>query len=308
MHVLITGAAGFIGHRLAYAAARDGHRLTCVDALRGDPASLGVRRARLAALRRLGAVHGADLATDPLPLLVEGIDAVAHLAGATGVRSSFGEGFPVAVRDNVTATGRLAEACTATGARLVFASSSSVYGGIADGAAREDAPLRPASPYGATKVGAEAAIHAHEARGLMATILRYFTVYGPGQRPDMAAARFLAAARAGLPLPVFGDGRQVRAYTFVDDAVAATLAALTAPDSGFTGNVAGPELVTTGELARAIGRALGLSVEIDHGRPAPGDVARTAADTTVVRERLGWEPRTRLVDGLAAQVAHEEAA
>lgn len=302
--MLLTGAAGFIGHRLAHAAARAGHRVTCLDALRGDPATVGLRRARLESLAALGPVHTTDLATDPLLPLLTGVDAVAHLAGATGVRTSFGDGFPVAVRDNVTATGRLAEACTATGARLVFASSSSVYGGIGDGAAREDAPLRPASPYGATKVGAEAAIRAHEARGLEATILRYFTVYGPGQRPDMAAARFFAAARAGRPLPVFGDGRQVRAYTFVDDVVAATLAALTAPGSGFTGNVAGPELVTTDELARAVGRALGRPVEIDHGRDAPGDVARTAADTTVVRERLGWQPRIRLAEGLAAQAAH----
>lgn len=301
MRILVTGAAGFIGHRLAYAAAEAGHAVTCVDALRGDPATRDLRAARLEQLRALGPVHTHDLATDDLRTMIDTADAVAHLAGATGVRTSFGAGFPDAVRDNVTATGRVAEACRDAGARLVLASSSSVYGSVADTAA-EDAPLRPQSPYGATKVGAEAVVEAHRARGLEATTLRYFTVYGPGQRPDMAAARFIAAARAGRPLPVFGDGSQVRAYTFVDDVVAVTLAALTSPVTGFTGNVAGPELVSTDDLARAVGVALGRGVQIDHGPPAAGDVTRTAADTRVVAERLGLTPATRLADGLAAQV------
>ncbi|GAB3623662.1 NAD-dependent epimerase/dehydratase family protein [Mariniluteicoccus endophyticus] len=301
MRILVTGAAGFIGHRLAYAAAEAGHAVTCVDALRGDPATRDLRAARLERLREVGPVHITDLAIDDLDTMIKKVDAVAHLAGATGVRTSFGTGFPDAVRDNVTATGRMAEACRVAGARLVLASSSSVYGSVAH-TSSEDAPLRPQSPYGATKVGAEAVVHAHEAQGLEASILRYFTVYGPGQRPDMAAARFIAEARAGRPLPVFGDGSQVRAYTFVDDVVAVTLAALTSPATGFTGNVAGPELVSTDELARAVGVALGRDIDIDHGPPAAGDVARTAADTRVVADLLGLTPTTRLVDGLAAQV------
>lgn len=298
MRILVTGAAGFIGHRLTAALRRAGHRVTALDALRGDPATVDVRRRRL---DRLGG-HVVDLATDPLDGWLDGIEAVAHLAAATGVRSSFGAGWETAVRDNVTATGRLAEAAAGR-ARLVLASSSSVYGTVPAGQVREDAPLVPHSPYGASKVAAEAAVQAYRhSRGLEAVILRYFTVYGPGQRPDMAIARFLAAAGAGTPLEVFGDGSQTRAYTYVDDVVAATMTALTAPGiDGAVCNIAGTEAATVAEVAALVARTLGHPVEITAGAPAAGDVARTAADLARAAAVLGWAPRVALAEGIAAQ-------
>ncbi|WP_051215477.1 NAD-dependent epimerase/dehydratase family protein [Granulicoccus phenolivorans] len=300
MRILVTGAAGFIGHRLTAALRRAGHRVTALDALRGDPGTLEVRRRRLG---RLGG-HVVDLARDPLDPWLNGIDAVAHLAGATGVRSSFGTGWATAVRDNVTATGRLAEAAAGR-ARLVLASSSSVYGTVASGLVGEDAPQQPHSPYGASKVAAEAAVQAYRhSRGLEAVILRYFTVYGPGQRPDMAIARFLAAAGAGRPLEVYGDGSQTRAYTYVDDVVAATTAALTRPGiDGGVCNVAGTEAVTVAEVAALIAETLRYPLEIVARAPAEGDVARTAADLSRAAQVLGWTPRVGLAEGIAAQAA-----
>lgn len=304
MRLLITGAAGFIGSRLATAAARAGHQVRCVDALRGDPFTRTQRGGRLDDLRRLGEVTTTDLAVDDLAPLLDGVDAVAHLAGATGVRTSFGEGLADTVRDNVTATGRIAQAC-ADGPRLVVSSSSSVYGPVRDGRADESSPLAPMSPYGASKLAAEEMVRAiARTSGLHAVILRYFTVYGPGQRPDMAAARFFAALESGQPVPVLGDGSQVRSYTYVDDVVDATLRALTLPDvpPGVV-NIGGAELVSTTELAQAVARAAGLPCDVEHQPPARGDVARTAADTTRAADVLGWHPTTMLAEGLAYQAA-----
>jgi UDP-glucuronate 4-epimerase len=246
----------------------------------------------------------ADLAERPLLEVVDGVDGIFHMAAQPGVRGSWGETFAVYARDNLIATQRLFEAAIAVGRRVAWASSSSVYGNAESYPTREDVRPSPISPYGVTKLSCESLAAAYGAtRGLDAVALRYFTVYGPRQRPDMAFSRIVRALAEGGTFHVFGTGEQTRDVTYVGDAVSATLAAMDRAPAGATYNVGGGSETTLMDVIRLSERLSGRRLELRYEESAIGDVRRTAADTSAARADLGWEPRVSLEDGLRAQLA-----
>jgi nucleoside-diphosphate-sugar epimerase len=294
MRYVVTGAAGFIGSQLLRALLDRGHDATGWDAYTDyyDPA-LKEENARGLPVERL------DIAEDALEL--DGVDGIFHLAGQPGVRS-FGDVFPVYVRRNVLATQRLFEAAVRAGARTVFASSSSIYGDAAAYPTREETVPRPISPYGITKLACEhlAYAYGHEF-GLDAVVLRYFTIFGPRQRPDMALSRMTACLLEGRPFELFGDGTQSRSFTYVEDAVDATMRSMESAPAGAVYNVGGGEEVSVLQVIEALAEISGRRLELVRSPRREGDATRTAADTSRIREETGWEPRTRFRDGLEAQ-------
>jgi len=294
MRYLVTGAAGFIGSQLLRTLLARGHDATGWDAYTDyyDPA-LKVENARELPVRRL------DVAEDDLDLA--GLDGVFHLAGQPGVLS-FGDVFPVYVRQNILASRRLFEEAAAARTRVVFASSSSIYGDAAAYPTPEETIPRPLSPYGITKLACEHLARAYGIEfGLDVATVRYFTIYGPRQRPDMAFTRMVTHLAEGRPFDLYGDGSQSRSFTYVDDAVEATIAAMERATGGATYNVGGGAEVTMLEAIEALGRVSGRRLEIVRHPRREGDAARTAADTTRIRADLGWEPLTSFDEGLAAQ-------
>jgi UDP-glucuronate 4-epimerase len=305
--IVVTGAAGFIGSHISDALVSSGWHVRGIDAFTHtyDPAQ---KRDNLSGLTdpRFELVE-ADLVTADVDALLDGADAVVHLAAEPGVGASWGPGFTRYVERNVLATQQVLEAAARAGVgRLVYASSSSVYGNGLASPLVETATLRPASPYGASKLMGEVLLAAYvDQRALPGVSLRYFSVYGPRQRPDMAAHRFIDALLDGRPVQLFGDGSQERDFTYVEDVTAATLAALTADiEPGSVFNIAAGVPVP-------IGRLVGLLAELVDGDPAVverrperlGDVDRTEGDTSAAARLLGWRPRTDLATGLARQVA-----
>ncbi len=311
MNCLVTGCAGFIGSHLSERLVADGHAVLGLDAF-SDYYPPPLKEGNLAGL--LGRpgfrlVRGSLLELD-LARVLDGVDVVFHLAAQAGVRPSWGRAFQVYTDSNVLATQRLLEAARGrTLRRLVYASSSAVYG-RSELPMREESPTRPLSPYGVSKLAAEhlCGLYA-EAYGLPTISLRYFTVFGPRQRPDMAFHRFIRALRAGRPIPVFGDGRQTRDFTFVADIVDATCRAADAPaPPGEVVNVAGGSRV---ELRAAIGeleRLTGRTAVIEAATGAPGEMPHTYADIRRAAERLGWSPKTALAEGLREEIAWIERA
>lgn len=302
--VLVTGVAGFIGSHVADRLLADGREVVGIDAFTGNYSRERKRRNLVGAVAHDGfrLVEGDVLDVD-LDEILRGVDGVIHLAGEPGVRRSWGEGFGKYLERNVLATQRLLEAAGRdTTPKFVYISSSSVYGGASDGPVGEEHERRPASPYGMSKLAAEelVALYARE-RDVPATVLRYFTVYGPRQRPEMAVARFLTAAERGRPVEVFGDGDQARDMTYVGDAVEATVAALNAPGGVY--NVGGGSRTTVNGLIETVGRVTGSLVEATYGPVAPGDVYSTWADSTRAARDLGYKPRVSLEEGIVAQAA-----
>jgi UDP-glucuronate 4-epimerase len=292
MRYVVTGAAGFIGSHLTEALLADGHDVVAIDCFTDyyDPA-LKEQNAGAFDVSRL------DLAEDELAL--DGFDGVFHLAGQPGVRS-FGSAFDDYVRRNVLASQRVFESAARAGVRTVFASSSSVYGDAEAYPTREDAPPAPISPYGITKLACEHLVHAYaKSFGLDAIVLRYFTVYGPRQRPDMALARVVDALARGASFELYGDGLQSRSFTFVGDVVAATIAAMNAP--GRIYNVGGGQEATMRDAIATLERISGRRLELVEKPAAAGDVRRTAADTRQIEGDLGWRATTSLENGLRAQ-------
>jgi len=306
MQAVVTGAAGFIGSHLAERLVRDGHDVVAVDCLRPNYA-VSEKEANAAALQAAGVdLHRVDLSGDDLDDLVAGADVVAHLAGQPGVRASWGEGIEAYVRDNIVATERLLDAARRHGTpRFVYASSSSVYGEADRYPCREDDLPRPHSPYGVTKLAAEHLCGAYARNHGLATVaLRYFSVYGPRQRPDMAVRRAIDAARRDDAFPLLGDGSQVRDLTYVGDVVEATVRVVGAALPGGTVlNVAGGSEVTMTELLARVGELVGRPVRIERRPAEAGDVSRTGGDTRRLRAATGWAPATDLDEGLAAEVA-----
>lgn len=305
MRILVTGIAGFIGSHLGERLLGEGHEVIGVDSLT-DYYDVEIKRANLAAIEapelriELGDVNELELGS-----LLEGVEVVYHLAGQPGVRASWGDFFEVYVARNVLATQRLLEASRAAGVgRLVYASSSSIYGDAARFPISEQDLPAPISPYGVTKLAGEhlATLYSR-AYGLPSVALRYFTVYGPRQRPDMAFHRFINSALDGTPVPVFGDGEQVRDFTYVEDIVAATIAASSAGRPGAFYNVAGGTEASVGEVLELVGELTGSPVNVDRRDPVPGDARRTGADTTLAQADLGYSPAVDLREGLARQVA-----
>jgi nucleoside-diphosphate-sugar epimerase len=305
--VLVTGAAGFVGSHLCEHLVRQGHLVRGVDALTPfyDPAR---KRANLAALLGQPAFElvTADLLEADLGQLLDGVDAVAHLAGEPGVPTSWGPSFQQHVTHNIVATQRLLEAVVEHGVvRFVHASSAAVYGAAVDSLRAHGEP-RPASPYAVSELAAETLVGAYaHTHGLPAVSLRYFTVYGPRQRPDMAVHRFIEALLRQQPLQLYGDGRQVRDFVYVDDVVDATDRALfTELPPGSVLDVAGGRPVAVGTLiAHLNGLTGGGPVLLEQLDERPGDVPRSAGQIRDARQQLGWSPRTDLHAGLLEQIA-----
>lgn len=292
MRFAVTGAAGFIGSHLADALAASGHEVVGIDCFSDyyDPLLKEENARELDVLR-------IDLAEDALDF--SGLDGVFHLAGQPGVRS-FGDVFPAYLRNNVLASQRVFEAAVRAGVRVVFSSSSSVYGAAERYPTAEDAELRPISPYAITKVAAEHLADAYRRSfGLDVVVLRYFNAFGPRQRPDMAFSRMCAALAEGRPFTLHGDGTQTRECTYVSDVVAATTLAMDIGEG--TMNVGGGVEASIAEAIAILEHVSGRKLDIRHEPPVAGDQRRSRADTTWIREQLGWEPLVSLADGLSAQ-------
>jgi UDP-glucuronate 4-epimerase len=287
---VVTGAAGFIGSHLSERLRADGHDVVGLDCFTDyyDPA-LKEENARGLDVRRI------DLAEDALDFA--GFDGVFHLAGQPGARS-FGPAFADYVRRNLLATQRVFEAAVAAGVRVVWASSSSVYGDAERYPTPEDATPQPNNPYGVTKLGCEHLMDAY-ARifGLDAVGLRYFTVYGPRQRPDMAFARMVDALARDEEFEVYGDGSQSRSFTYVADVVDATVRVLEAPRGVY--NVGGGDEATVSDALGELERIAGRPLRVRYGPPQTGDMKRTRADTTRIEQAVGWRAQTPLREGLA---------
>jgi UDP-glucuronate 4-epimerase len=304
---VVTGAAGFIGSHLVDRLLADGHSVVGVDCFT-DYYPRPVKERNLAGARAHPAFRlvTADLRTADLAPLLEGADAVFHLAAMGGLRRSW-TGFDEYLTCNVLATQRLLEALRAAGrAHLIHASTSSVYG--VDSSGDEARPTRPVSPYGITKLAAENLVRAYgEYFALPYTILRYFSIYGPRQRPDMGYYLFIDHVLRGAAITIDGDGQQTRGNTYVDDCVAATVAALAHGPAQDTFNVGGGEQVSALAAMALIERLTGRHAELRFGPPRPGEQRQALADTGRIRARFGWAPRVAIADGLAAQVAWQRA-
>ncbi len=311
MHVVVTGAAGFIGSHTCEALVARGHRVTGVDAFDGYlyPAELKRQTAReLAKLPddRFSLVEANICDVDAIGRVLDGsVDVVCHLAALAGVRPSIAAPLRY-LRTNIEGTGVIVERMRAAGlARLVFASSSSVYGARpgTSAAFREDDPcLAPASPYAATKRMNELQLSTYrDLFGLGVFALRFFTVYGPRQRPDMAIAKFTDAIARDLPITLFGDGSSRRDYTFIDDIVRGTVAAVeqVEPARYEIYNLGGTTTVSLAELVETIERVVGKRAIIDRQPDQPGDVPITYANVDRARVALGYVPTTRLEAGIA---------
>jgi UDP-glucuronate 4-epimerase len=301
---LVTGAAGFIGSHLSTRLLGEGFEVRGVDSFTAhyERPLKELNVSPLAGERRFELVEE-DLALADVPLLIEGADIVFHLAARPGVRDSWSE-FDDYVHANVRATRALLDGCAAAGVKVVFASSSSVYGDLAELPADERTALAPVSPYGATKAMTEHLAGAYAASlGLRAVGLRYFTVYGPRQRPDMGISRFIEAASAGEPIRVYGDGLQLRDMTYVGDVVAATLAAAKHGKPGRVYNVASSLPRALLDILRELEEVIGDELQIEHEERKAGDVRDTWGDIARARRELGYEPQTPLRVGLEAQVA-----
>ena len=292
MRYLVTGSAGFIGSHLTEALTAQGHEVVGLDSFTDYyDVALKEENARGQEILRL------DLARDPIDLA--GFDGVFHLAGQPGVRS-FGDVFETYLDRNLLASQRLFEEASRAGVRVVFASTSTVYGEAERYPTPEDVVPRPVSPYGITKLGCEHLARAMQRSfGLEIVVLRYFSVYGPRQRPDMAFTRIAMCLAEGRPFELFGDGGQSRSFTYVGDVVDATIAAMNRGDGTY--NVGGGEEVTMAETIALLEELAERPLEVHRVGTVPGDQRRSRADTTLIRNELGWEPTTSLRNGLAAQ-------
>jgi nucleoside-diphosphate-sugar epimerase len=286
LRVVVTGAAGFIGSHLSERLLAAGHEVVGIDCFT-DYYEKTRKEQNLETSRSNDRFHFT----------------AAHLAGQPGVRPSWGNQFDRYVRDNIIATQRLLEALKDIPIKsFVFAGSSSVYGDAERFPTKETALPRPVSPYGVTKLAAEhlTLLYARNF-GIPAVSVRYFTVYGPRQRPDMAFSRFMQAMAAGEDIEVFGDGEQTREFTYVSDAVDGTIKASTADVVGEIFNLGGGSRVTVNKVLATLEEISGLSVRRQNLPAAPGDPRHTGASINLARERLGWEPSVTLREGLAKQ-------
>jgi len=301
MKCLVTGAAGFIGSHLCERLLRDGHEVAGLDAfIPYYPRA--IKEANLAAARTHPrfAFHPYDLRNDPLDDVLKDVDVVFHLAAMAGLTRSWID-FDLYVGCNLTATQRLVEAVHRNGGvkRFLYASTSSVYGKFSSG--DEALPTKPISPYGVTKLASENLCRAYEDHGLPLVVLRYFSVYGPRQRPEMGYYRFIHALLHDEPIVVYGDGQQVRGNTYIEDCIEATVAAVQAP-IGETYNLGGGETASVWDILARLEKLTGRRAATRQEPARPGDQRYTFADTTKLSRHLGWQPRTDLDTGLARQI------
>jgi UDP-glucose 4-epimerase len=304
MKAFVTGAAGFIGSHLVERLLDDGATVVGLDSFTDFYPRAEKEQHIASFVRRSGfTLVDAPLEGAVLPRLLDGVTHVFHLAAQAGVRKSWGGHFRVYTENNIVATQVLLEGCVGRPIeRFVFASSSSVYGDEASLPMREDARPQPVSPYGVTKLAAEQLCHLYHVSHSVPTVaLRYFTVYGPRQRPDMGFRRFLEAAMRDEAVPLFGDGRQTRDFTYVADAVSATVAAATKGRPGGVYNVGGGSRVEVQDVLELIRRITGRPLRVDRLAVQRGDMRDTYADTTRARADLAFAPTVTLEQGLKAQ-------
>jgi UDP-glucose 4-epimerase len=304
MNALVTGVAGFIGSTLADRLCADGSDVVGLDCFT-DYYPRALKERNLAGLRGQSRFRFVEssLGEADLGSLLADRTHVFHLAAQAGVRKSWGRDFSVYTVNNIEATQVLLEACTRHPIeRLVYASSSSVYGDGVSLPMREDALPQPVSPYGVSKLAAEQLCYLYHVNfGVPTVSLRYFTVYGPRQRPDMGFNRFIRATLSGAPIAVYGDGEQTRDFTFVADAVSATVAAATRGGAGRVYNIGGGSRVTVNEVLEMIGRVAGRRPVLRSEAAQKGDMRHTYADTSRAQQDLGFSPTVSLEEGLAAE-------
>jgi nucleoside-diphosphate-sugar epimerase len=307
LRILVTGSAGFLGSHAVEALAARGHTVYGLDAFT-DTYDVTVKRDNHELVAdMLAGFAELDITTDPLDGVVGQAEVVVHLAATPGVRASWGSSFVAYVDANVLGTQRLLDAACRTGARrFVHASSSSVYGDTGSTIVDESAPHRPVSPYGVTKVAAEALGQAYAASwNLEVVALRFFTVYGPRQRPDMAIARAIAATHGGRPFTRFGDGSQRRSFTFVADAVRGIVGACQADvhAAATALNISGPATHAVNEMLAAVEASTGKRVPVVDMPVPPGDPSCVHGSIRAAAANLGWRPEVALEDGIDQQVA-----
>jgi len=305
MKALVTGAAGFIGSTLSERLIADGATVVGLDCFT-DYYPRTMKERNLSALQKnpkftfvASTIQAADLKT-----ILSDCTHVFHLAAQAGVRKSWGRDFAVYTVNNIEATQVLLEAVAGARhiERVVYASSSSVYGDLVAMPMREDALPQPVSPYGVTKLAAEQLCYLYYTNYQVPTAsLRYFTVYGPRQRPDMGFHKFLRAALTGEPMSLFGDGEQTRDFTYVHDAVSATIAAATKGVPGRVYNIGGGSRVSMNQVLEIIERVAGRKLNVNRDDAQKGDMRHTYADTSLARQDLGFTPRVGLEEGLAAE-------
>jgi UDP-glucose 4-epimerase len=298
---LVTGSAGFIGSHVAERLCELGHAVVGIDSF-VDYYPREVKERNVAALRSRPSFRfaEADLAKDDLTPLVQGVDWIFHQAAQAGVRASWGRDFDVYAVNNVIGTQRLLETVRESSLRrFVYASSSSIYGDTDDLPMRERSLPRPISPYGVTKLAAEHLCWLyHRSYGVPTVALRYFTVYGPRQRPDMAFHRFLRGAVRGEEITLYDDGEQTRDFTYVGDVVAANVAAAEHGSAGDVLNIGGGSRVSLNSVLAAIERVTGRRLAVRREPRQRGDVRHTAADCSRAAVEIGFRPEVELAEGL----------
>lgn len=305
MKLLVTGAAGFIGSHVCEGLLDLGHQVLGIDCFT-DYYPRPLKQANLARCRDEAnfSLVDQDLVDADLPALMEGVGAVIHLAAQAGVRRSWGQNFSVYTHNNLLSTQGLLEAAKQVGLnRLVYASSSSVYGDTSDLPMRETSACWPVSPYGVTKLAAEHLCSLYYKNfGVDTVSLRYFTVYGPRQRPDMAFHRFIRALLEGGEIRLFGDGGQSRDFTFVRDVAQATIdAALTTGIGGSVFNIGGGHRLSVNQVIALLEEITGQEAKVNRQEVAKGDVRDTEADCSRAQEGMGFKPGYDINKGLAAE-------
>ncbi|MBN1593170.1 MAG: GDP-mannose 4,6-dehydratase [Candidatus Coatesbacteria bacterium] len=306
MRAVVTGVAGFIGSHLAERLIKDGHDVVGVDSFT-PYYSVSIKESNIEELNRsprFRLIRSSLLGID-LDSLLSDVDLVFHLAAQAGVRASWGNHFRDYTRFNVEATQELLEAAKGKGlSRFVCASSSSVYGEVTQLPVTEEHPLKPVSPYGVTKLAAEhlCGIYA-KSFGVPVVSLRFFTVYGPRQRPDMAIHKFIAAALKGQPVEVYGDGMQTRDFTFVKDVVDGCMLAATNNPKSIPYNIGGGSRITVNDLLHLLERILDMSIKVTYIDKQRGDVTHTHSDCGLAKSDFGYSPKHTLEEGLFEEAA-----
>ncbi len=305
MKLVVTGACGFIGSHLCDRLLDAGHEVTGIDGyVPFYPREVKERNIASARASKRFTLHETLIEkADRLESLLEGASAIYHLAAQAGVRASWGDDFEGYVQHNVLGTQRLLETAVKVKVpRMIYASSSSVYGDVNELPLRESMALAPVSPYGVTKLAAEHLVHLYgKASDLSVTSLRFFTVYGPRQRPDMAFYRFLKAVKGGEPITLYGDGEQTRDFTFIADLIDVLQCALVQGRPGLVYNVGGGQRISILKVLETIATVTGREVRILRQEGQKGDMRDTLADTTQAARDLGFIPRTPLATGLKAE-------
>jgi len=307
LRCVVTGAAGFIGYHLCDRLIELGHIVTGIDCLT-DYYAVDLKKQNLRDLQKKNGSRfkyvRLDLTARDLSNIMRHADYVFHFAAQPGVRGSWGRNFEKYVRNNILATQTVLEALKETTvAKVIHASSSSIYGDEAPLPTREDANPRPISPYGVTKLGAENLCRTyHRSFGMPIVMLRYFTVYGPRQRPDMAFHRFIHSAVSGSPIVVYGDGTASRDFTYVAEAVDGTILAMEKAEPGEVFNIGSGKPITVNEAISFLEEAMGREINVRHEEAQHGDVRDTHADIDKAKSLLAFKPSVTLSEGLREQV------